>query len=117
LLDFIKVADNQIAKQYYTAMATTQEVIYQELTRLAELTKRFCVKALQGDSKFFAELEGQHKLWMAKYWFEMNAKQLRVQAHEAFRLGEYSKAVELYKQIQPVLSPAELKKLDFAEKH
>ena len=52
---------------------------------------------------------------MEKYWLEMNARQLRPQAHEAFRLGKYREAVEHYRQIQSLLSPAELKKLAIAE--
>lgn len=115
LPDLIRVIDPQVAKRYCTLTATTQEAVAEGLMRLGALAKRYCVQALQGNSEFFAELEGKHKLWMEKYWLAMNARQLRPQAHEAFRLGNYQEAAELYKQIQPLLSPTELRKLAIAE--
>jgi len=116
LPDFIDVVDPQVVEEYYAPMASTREGVIEGLTRLAELVKRYCGQALQGDSEFFAETAGKHKLRVEKYWLEMNAKQLRPQAHEAFQLGKYREAVELYKQIRPLLSPAELKKLAIAKK-
>lgn len=115
LPDFIAIADPQAADEYYTPMASTRDGVSECLTRLAELAKYYCGQALQGDSEYFAEAAEKHKSQMEKYWLEMNARQLRPQAHEAFRLGKYREAAELYKQIQPLLSPAELKKLAIAE--
>jgi len=43
------------------------------------------------------------------------ADQLRPQADEAFRTGDYAAAANLYAQIRGRLTPAEIKKLKFAE--
>jgi hypothetical protein len=115
LPDFIAVADLQAANDYYTPMASTREGVIEGLTRLAELAKRYCGLALQGDPIFFAKATEAYKSRREKYWLEMNARQLRPQAEAAFRLGKYREAAELYKQIRPLLSSAELKKLAVAE--
>ena len=115
LPDFIAVADSQAAKKFYTPMVSTREGVIASLTRLSELAKRYSGQALQGDAEFFTEVAAKHKSLMEKYWLEMNARQLRPQAHEAFRLGKYREAAELYKQIRPLLTPTEIKKLATAE--
>lgn len=117
LPDFIAATDPQVAKQYSTPMASTQEGVEKGLERIGELAKHYCAQALlENDPEFFARLESKRKLWTEKYWLEMNARQLRPQAHEAFKLGQYREAAELYKKIRPLLSDAELKKLSIAEK-
>ena len=45
----------------------------------------------------------------------MRAKQIRPRAESAFRRGDYAKAAELYGLMRERLSPAEAKKLAFAE--
>lgn len=112
---FIAVVDPQAAEKFHMPMASTREGVIQSLTRLSELVKCYCGQALQGDAEFFAEIATKHKSLVEKYWLEMQARQLRPQAHEAFRLGNYREAAELYKQIRPLLTPAEIKKLATAE--
>lgn len=45
----------------------------------------------------------------------MRAEQIRPQAESAFRRGDYAKAAELCGLMRERLSPAEAKKLAFAE--
>lgn len=116
LTDFIGAIDDQAEKQFQMPMASTQEGVAESLVRIGELAKRYCAEALQkNDPVFFIELERKRKLRIEKYWLEMRASQVRPQAHEAFRLGAYGEAAELYKQIHPLLTEAELKKLAIAE--
>jgi hypothetical protein len=39
------------------------------------------------------------------------------EAREAFRRKEYGRAAELYESIRDRLTPAEIKKLEYAQKH
>lgn len=117
LSEFIRSIDPELAKQYCYPTATTQEILAEGLTKTAELTKRYCIKALQGDPAVFITLGNQRKLWAEKYAFEVMVRQLRPKAHEAFRLGKYREAAELYRQIESVLNPTERKKLTYAEEH
>lgn len=113
--EFIRLTDPEFEEQYRYPTATTQKVLADGLTKTAELVKQYCIKALRGDSAFFTMLESQRKLWIEKYAFDVTVRQVRPKAHEAFRLGKYREAAELYKQIEPALSPAERKKLVVAE--
>ncbi len=115
LSEFIRVADPEFADQYRYPTATTQEVLADGLTKTMELVKRYCIKALQGDLAFFTSLGNQRKSWAEKYSVDVMARQLRPKAHEAFQLGKYREAAELYRKIESVLSSAERKKLVIAE--
>ncbi|MCG3188108.1 MAG: hypothetical protein IOMNBAOH_02832 [Rhodocyclaceae bacterium] len=115
LSEFIRSSDPEFAEQYRYPTATTQEVLVDGLTRTAELVKRYCIKALQGNPAFFSTLGSQRKLWAEKYAFDVMVGQLRPKAHEAFRLSKYREAAELYRKIESALSPAERKKLAIAE--
>ncbi len=77
--------------------------------------KRYGTAALRGDPQFFSTLKEQRKLWSEEYALDVLADQLRPQADEAFRRGNYSTAADLYARIRSRLSPAEVKKLALAE--
>lgn len=114
--EFIRAADPDAVKKYRNPIATTQDVLIKSLLNLEKLVKQYCKKALQGDKEIFEELYTQRKTWAKKYALEVLAGQLRPKAYEAFRLGRYQEAAELYERIRPLLSPAEIKKLTIAEK-
>ena len=113
--EFMRVIDPEFGKQYRCPAARTQDVLAEGLTKTAELVRRYSMRALQGDPAFFTILKSQRKSWIEKYAFDVMARQLRPKAHEAFRLGKYREAAELYKRIESCLSPTEIKKLATAE--
>lgn len=115
--EIIRAIDPDTAKQFHYAMATTPEGVAAGLEELSSLMDRYGGAALRGDLQFFSTLEKQRKLWAEEYALDVLVEQLRPQADEAFRRKDYSTAVELYSRIRQRLSPAELKKLSFAEKH
>lgn len=115
LQDFIVAIDPEAIKEYYVPIASTKEGVAEGLTRLSELARRYCGQALQGELNFFVEVAEKNKSRTQEYWLERRARQLRPEAEEAFRLGRYRQAAELYKQIESVLSPSERKRLAIAE--
>ena len=114
--EIIRAIDPETAKKYRNPAATTQDVLAKSLLKLEKLVKQYCKQALQGNQDVFEALNIQRKTWAKKYALEVLAGQLRPRADEAFRLGRYHEAAELYKRIRPLLSPAEIKKLTIAEK-
>lgn len=112
---FVRIADPEAGKQYRNFAATTENALAEGLMQLAELVKRYGDRALQGDPTLFLTLEKQQQSWVEEYALEVLEGQLRSQAEEAFRLGNYRKATELYERIKLHLSPAELKKLALAK--
>jgi len=115
LADIARAIDPGAAERCGNLMASTTEGVAMALDELGSLMKRYGVAALQGDPQFFSTLEKKRKVWMREYWLDILASQVRPQAEEAFRLGDYAKAAELYARVRSRLSPAETKKLQLAE--
>jgi phenylalanyl-tRNA synthetase beta subunit len=113
--EIIRTADVETAKQYRNAMATTPEIVAVALEKLSSLMKCYGNAVLKGDQQICLELKEQRNQWPEEYALDVLADQLRPQADEAFRRGNYSTAAELYARFRERLSPAETKKLKFAE--
>lgn len=113
--EIIRVEDPEAEERFRYPAATTSEGVVVGLDELGSLMKRYGRLALDGDPKFFSKLEDQRAAWAKEYALDVLARQLRPQANEAFRKGDYAAAADLYSRILKRLSPAELKKLDIAE--
>ncbi|MDK9724928.1 MAG: hypothetical protein OEL88_08540 [Sterolibacteriaceae bacterium MAG5] len=113
--EIMLATDPEAANIYRNAMATTPEGVGASLKELSTLMQRYCVAALRGDSQFFSLLEEQRRHWAEEYALDVIEDQLRPQAEDAFRRGDYSIAAELYGRIRERLSPTEVKKLALAE--
>lgn len=113
--EIIRTVNPQVAKGYRRDVATTPEGVAAGLDELASLMQLYGLSALSGDRRFVALLEQQRKQWAEGYAFDVLAAQLRPQAEEAFRRGDYEQAAELYSRIRERLSPAEAKKLSLAQ--
>ncbi|MBL8483159.1 MAG: hypothetical protein JNJ60_13245 [Rhodocyclaceae bacterium] len=114
--ELMRVSDPEAAARYRNAAATTPEAVTAALTALSALLRPYCLAASRGDPQFFSRLENQRKQWAEQLALDVLARQLRPQAEDAFRRGDYPKAAELYGRIRQCLSPAEAKKLALAEK-
>ena len=115
LAEIVRFVDPDAAKRYGNAVASTTEGVAMGLEELGSLMKRYGVAALQGDPQLFSTLEEKRKVWVEEYWLDGLARQVRPQADDAFRRGDYVAAAELYSRIRSRLSPAEAKKLQLAE--
>lgn len=114
--ELIRASDPAAARQYRSIAATTADGIEDALVRLAELTRHYAQRALQGDRDFFSLLEEERKFWLERYALEVLAGELRPKAEAAFRHGDYEEASALYEQIRPCLSATQLKKLEIAKR-
>lgn len=113
--EVIRAVDPSVAKEYRNSVATTAEEITSSLQRLAAILKRYGADIMNSEQRFVVALANQRKAWGKAYALEVLAAQLRPQAEDAFRRGDYRKASELYAQIRECLTPAEIKKLSIAQ--
>lgn len=113
--EIIGITDPETAKRYRNAVATTPEGVAVALAELSSLMKLYGTAVLRGDQQVFSKLKEQRVKWSEEYALDVLADQLRPQADEAFRQGDYSTAADLYARIRERLSPAETKKLRLAE--
>jgi len=113
--EIVRAVDPKMTKEYRNAVATSPAGIASGLEELAALIQRYGLGALSGERQFVAALEQQRKQWAEGYAIEVLAVQLRPQAEDAFRRGNYDQAAELYGRIRECLSRAEARKLSLAQ--
>jgi len=114
--EIVRLSGPSLVKDFYYRVARNQHSIDASLEELSRLLNEYCLPALHGDTNFYTRLEAERKRGSKAYALEVLAGNVRPQAEEAFRRGDYALAVELYSQIRECLSPAELKKLSMAER-
>ena len=114
LSEIIRLTDPSVASTYLSSTATTPGQVVFGVKRLAELVARYCEGALSGNDAYFEILAKQRLIWSATYALDVREQQVRPRAEEAFRQGDYALAVTLYESIRPRLTPAEEKKIDYA---
>jgi len=113
----IKLVNPEKAADYQLFVATTPDLVKKGVFQLCELFKQYAGKALLADESIFALLAKQREEWKESYAKEVLAGQVRPKANEAFYNKNYGEAVCLYESIRSELTPTELKKLEFAQKH
>nr|VFK22548.1 MAG: hypothetical protein BECKLPF1236B_GA0070989_13143 [Candidatus Kentron sp. LPFa] len=115
--EIIRATSPKTAERFHYPMVTSPEGVTSGLEKLSLLMRRYSDDALRGSSLFFSMLEKKRKRWSDEYALDVLAEQLMPQANNAFRQKDYSIAANLYSRIQERLSPVEIRKLRFAEKH
>lgn len=113
----IGLIDPQEAANYRNFVATTSELVEVGVKTLSEKFKAYAWDTLRGDPIVFAKLEQQREQLSKSFAMEVLARQVRPKAEAAFRNKSYAEAARLYESIRGQLSPAELKKLEYAQKH
>jgi hypothetical protein len=112
----IKLVDPQRAADYKLYVAKTTDLVRKGVFQLCELFKKYAGKAIFADESTFTLLAKQTGDWKKSYAKEVLASQVRPKANAAFSNRNYGDAVCLYESIFSELTPAELKKLEFAQK-
>ena len=116
LSEILHASNPEAALNYRGTTATTPEVLAAIIDKLSVLMQRYGIAALRSGPHFFSMLEERREQRQEEFALDVLESQLRPQAEDAFRRKDYAKAVELYDSIRARLSPAEIKKLAFAEK-
>ncbi|AUN30729.1 hypothetical protein [Niveispirillum cyanobacteriorum] len=102
---------------YRAYAALTEPAIANGLERLAKLLKTHGAPALEGDKLCFDRMAQLRDEASAAYALNALLSHVRPKAEIAFKVRDYAKAAKLYRQIRQHLSPAEVKKLAYAEAH
>jgi hypothetical protein len=113
----IRLVDKDEWDRYRTFTATTPELVKTGVKKVSETFQKYAVDALRGDPTIFSKLKIQREQMTESYAREVLAGHVKPKAEDAFRNKNYKEAAELYESIRTELSPAELKKLEYAKKH
>jgi len=114
---FVRLMDPEEGSRLRYFCATTPGEVGTGVQRLAVQVRHYVDRALKGDERIFSELAQQQREWASEFADEVAYNQVGPKAAEAFRQQNYRKAAELYESIRGKLTPAELKKLEYAKKH
>lgn len=113
--ELIRLIDKRAGDEYRDYSAKDHTELGRALERLAALVEQYGKSEMSGDQSVFAELKRQREKWSEDYALEVLAGQVRPEANDAFRKGDYKTAVRLYSKIKPHLSAAETKKMIIAQ--
>lgn len=117
LSELIRIVDIDEGNSYRKFVATTPELVRAGVKALRENFVKHTFIELIKDQKFFAKLRIQKELWKESFSKGVLARQVRPKAEAAFHRKDYEEAVGLYESISDELTPAELKKLEYARRH
>lgn len=92
-----------------------QERLRPFLKRLADDVRKHASEALTGDRMYYRRLSEYRSRQARTFMEDMQLRQVRAKADEAWGHRNYPQVIEQYESIQALLSPAELKRLEIAK--
>ena len=115
IAEVVEVDGPGATHKYRPRVARTPDALAPALEELCRMMKIHGARALGDDPMFFSMLARHRDQWAKDLELDVLARQLRPKAEEAFRLGHYEFAANLYGRFRARLTPAEAKKLAIAE--
>jgi hypothetical protein len=114
--EILYLVSPQVAENYRPYQVTTAESVQKFVNELANLVKENAIPALQGDHDFFqrvGEIQLQRSDNLLRTW-ELNS--VRKDVEVAWRERNFKRVIELYDPVKEHLTPAEVKKMEYARK-
>jgi hypothetical protein len=114
--DILYLFSPQVAENYHPYQVTTLESVKKFVGELARLVEQYATPALRGDHNCFqrvAEIQLQRSNNLLQTW-ELN--RVRREVETAWREKDFKRVVEIYDPVKEHLTPAEVKKLEYARK-
>jgi hypothetical protein len=114
--DILYFVNPQIAEDYRPYQVTNTESVRKFVNELAHLVKDYATPALQGDHAFLqrvSEIQLQRSDNLVRGW-ELN--RVRKDVEIAWRDKDFKRVIQLFEPFEKYLTPAEVKKLEFAKK-
>lgn len=116
LQELVRVTSPEAAEEYRAFAATTAPEMMVGVDKLARLTEIYLPRALDTLPGLFDRLRANRQVWADSLALDVLERQVRPKAEEAFRLGHFGYAAELYGRIYPRLTSTEKKKLKMAQR-
>jgi hypothetical protein len=113
--EMIRLADPARGRAYRDFSTRTPDGVRGGVERLRDLALRYAGPMLRGDAGTLKALRDQRPVLVRELarWSLMAS--VKPEADDAFRLGRYREAAELYDRIRAGLTPAETRKADLAK--
>jgi hypothetical protein len=115
--EIIRLVEPSKADEYRDYAAHNAEAVVEGVQRLSALLRRYVSAGILDDARLFERLGKGREAWSHNYAKEVNLTQARRKLESAWHAKDYAKVVELLNPLRDALTPTELQKLDYAEKH
>jgi hypothetical protein len=114
--EIIAMTNFEMGSNFRFYQATRPELIQNCVAETAGLVKGYSRAALIGDRNFFEGLSNIRSRISREYLKGMEMGRVRQDAEAAWREKNYEELVELYESVKGDLTPAEVKKLEYAKR-
>lgn len=115
--EIIRLVEPGEADGYRNYAAHSPEGVAEGVQRLAMLFRRYVNAGVLDDAVLFERLRKGREMWSREYATEVNLTHTRQKLEVAWHAKDYAKVVELLRPLRDALTPTELHKLEYAEKH
>jgi len=113
--DILDLLGKRQEERYTFFQASTNERVKEYVLKLALLVRKYGKGFLHGETRLFADLLEASWKKVKAYERETALARARKEAENAWRERDYAKLVEIYNPVREDLTPAELKKLEYAQ--
>jgi hypothetical protein len=115
--EIIRLVEPSKADEYRNYAAQSAAEVGEGVRRLAARVRRYVDAGVLDNPRFFRLLQENREKWAQNYAREVNLTQVRRQLEIAWHAKDYPKVVTLLHPLRATLTPTELQKLEYAEKH
>jgi hypothetical protein len=115
--EIIRLVEPGKADGYRNYAARSPNGVAEGVQGLAMLFRRYVDAGVLDGSGLFERLRKGRKTWSREYAKEVNLTHARQKLGVAWHAKDYTQVVELLRPLRDALTPTELHKLEYAEKH
>lgn len=117
LNDILELEDIDLPERYKPFQMANENELEPFIKKLADDTRIYAKVALTGDKLYFKKLDKIRNTKSQAYLKNVQLKNTRQKADEAWKQGEFGRVIVLYKSIEQHLNEIEKGKLEYAIKH
>jgi hypothetical protein len=115
--ELVQLVEPDKAHGYRNFIANSKESIMDGVRRLAALFHLYFDAVIMKDAGLFERLRINREKWAHDYAREVTLVRVRRNLEQVWRAKDYTAVVMMLRPFRDVLSPAELHKYEYAEKH
>lgn len=116
IVDFIRLADRDIADEYRSFAATSPDAVRRGVERLADDLSTYAELALKPDRSFLRRVEEARQQATVEFGKNLNRVRNKEAGDQAMRDQDWVRIIDLYEPREAELSRLERKRLDMARK-
>jgi len=115
--EIIRLLEPDRADEYRNYAADSTDGVAEGVRRLATLFRRYLDAGVLDDVGVFERLQKKRETWSHDFAREVNLTQTRRKLEVAWQVKDYAEVVAVLRPLRGILTPSELQKLEYAEKH